>query len=222
MISAAESLQSHLLRPRPRRSLPGGSRLPGLPTRHRCSLSKCAGSGTIDVHEMRAVLRALGQFPTAAELAELMQRMDANQVRGSGWGWAAADGCAGMARSRATHRCSTARCTQLRPAAMNSTRHATRVQCPSVCPPHGPPSLPPSLPPPLPPRHHAQDGSICFEEFEAAMTGQAEDEETERQLREIRVRRASICPACRPEQSADSCLLLVALDRGGCWTAAMA
>ncbi|KAI7838927.1 hypothetical protein COHA_007289 [Chlorella ohadii] len=66
-------------------------------------------SGTIDAHELRAVLRALGQFPTAAELAELMQRMDANQ-----------------------------------------------------------------------------DGSICFDEFEAAMAGQAEDEETERQLREVR------------------------------------
>ncbi|PRW55898.1 Calmodulin [Chlorella sorokiniana] len=67
------------------------------------------GSGTIDVHELRAVLRALGQFPTAAELADLMQRMDANQ-----------------------------------------------------------------------------DGSISFDEFAAAMAGQAEDEETEQQLREIR------------------------------------
>ncbi|KAL4438491.1 hypothetical protein ABPG77_000139 [Micractinium sp. CCAP 211/92] len=37
------------------------------------------GSGSIDLHELRQVLRALGQFPTPVELAELMERMDANR-----------------------------------------------------------------------------------------------------------------------------------------------
>ncbi len=37
-----------------------------------------------------------------------------------------------------------------------------------------------------------QDGLICFDEFEAAMAGQAEDEETERQLREVRVRQQGL------------------------------
>lgn len=83
--------------------------------------------------------------------------------------------------------------------------HAARSCCPLACVAHAMAqcrtsclcaSTHTALPPTLPPRHHAQDGSICFEEFEAAMTGQAEDEETERQLREIRVRRASIRQAC--------------------------
>lgn len=38
----------------------------------------CAGSGSIDLQELRQVLRALGQFPTPVELAELMERVDAN------------------------------------------------------------------------------------------------------------------------------------------------
>ncbi|KAI3424476.1 hypothetical protein D9Q98_010026 [Chlorella vulgaris] len=35
-------------------------------------------SGSIDVSELKLVLRAMGQFPTPTELAELMQRMDAD------------------------------------------------------------------------------------------------------------------------------------------------
>ncbi|KAL4431299.1 hypothetical protein ABPG75_006555 [Micractinium tetrahymenae] len=37
------------------------------------------GSGSIDLQELRQVLRALGQFPTPVELADLMPRMDANK-----------------------------------------------------------------------------------------------------------------------------------------------
>lgn len=43
-------------------------------------LLRAAGSGSIDIHELRQVLRAMGHYPTPVELADLMGRMDADQV----------------------------------------------------------------------------------------------------------------------------------------------
>lgn len=36
------------------------------------------GNGTLEIGELKQVLRAMGQFPSPSELAELMERMDAN------------------------------------------------------------------------------------------------------------------------------------------------
>lgn len=36
------------------------------------------GSGTLEIGELKQVLRAMGQFPSPSELAELMERMDGN------------------------------------------------------------------------------------------------------------------------------------------------
>ena len=121
------------------------------------------------------MLRALGQFPTAAELAELMQRMDANQVQGRG---VCVFFCEGRAPCRLRGGASQSRDVRVPNSRVVGSAH--QKLCGRVMP-----DLFTSLPC-LRPR--LQDGSICFDEFEAAMAGQAEDEETERQLREVRVR----------------------------------
>ena len=119
------------------------------------------------------MLRALGQFPTATELADLMQRMDANQVR-----------CRGWSRTVAWHHVPTAAAARTPATVKLAASHAARMRYnpQHSCIMHVKSTAPGSLCP--------QDGSICFEEFAAAMAGQEEDEETERQLREVRVSEA--------------------------------
>lgn len=90
-----------------------------------------AGSGSIDLHELRQVLKAMGQYPTPVELAELMGRMDADKVR---------QRVARMARGTGR---------------MRDRRLGSRAAAPASAPTRAsdrplPPPLPLPIPPPFP------------------------------------------------------------------------
>lgn len=115
---------------------------------------------------VRQVLKAMGHFPTPVELADLMERMDTNQVGG-------------------------------RSSALETRRLGRLGAQPSAQPTtiFEPCSTAAALAAPL------QDGVLEFGEFADAMLGQAEDEEMERQLEEVRRCRRVQPARCRCHRS---------------------